>query len=297
MSAQRISWTAATATAPLVWGTTFVVTTHLLPEGHPIFAALMRALPAGVLALLIARRLPHGSWWWKSLVLGTLNMGAFFPLLFIAAQHLPGGVAATLGAVQPLVVAGLAVTILQERASAWRLGWGAAGVAGVALVVLGPDAGMDAIGVAAGLCGALSMGLGVVLTKKWGRPPNVSAVGFAGWQLTAAGVVLLIPALMIDGVPRGIGATAVAGYSWLGLFGGLITYSIWFAGIRKLPVTAAALLGIISPLTAALLGALVAGEMLVPVQLIGFALALTALVAGQLVPRRRWSADSASATP
>ncbi|GAA2180580.1 EamA family transporter [Leucobacter tardus] len=297
ISAQRISWTAATATAPLVWGTTFVVTTHLLPEGHPLFAALVRALPAGVLALLIARRLPHGSWWWKSLVLGTLNMGAFFPLLFIAAQHLPGGVAATLGAVQPLVVAGLAVTILQERVSAWRLGWGATGVAGVALVVLGPDAGMDAIGVAAGLCGALSMGLGVVLTKKWGRPTNVSAVGYAGWQLTAAGVVLLIPALLIDGVPRGIDAGAIAGTLWLGLFGGLISYSIWFAGIRKLPVTAAALLGIISPLTAAILGALIADERLAPVQLIGFSIALAALIAGQLVPRRRWSADSAPATP
>lgn len=297
MSAQRISWTAATATAPLVWGTTFIVTTHLLPEGHPLFAALMRALPAGVLALLIARRLPRGSWWWKSLVLGTLNMGAFFPLLFIAAQHLPGGVAATLGAVQPLIVAGLAVTVLREHASAWRLGWGAAGVAGVALVVLGPDAGMDATGVAAGLCGALSMGLGVVLTKQWGRPPNVSAVGFAGWQLTAAGVVLLIPALLIDGVPRGIDASAIAGYLWLGLFGGLVTYAIWFAGIRKLPVTAAALLGILSPLTAALLGALIAGETLAPMQLVGFALALAALVAGQLVPRRRWLAESAPATP
>ena len=42
---------------------------------------------------------------------------------------------------------------------------------------------------------------------------------------------------------------------------------------------------------------IIAGETLAPVQLIGFALALAALVAGQLVPRRRWSAASAPATP
>ena len=152
----RVGRTALTALAPTVWGTTYIVTTHLLPEGHPLFAALMRALPAGLLAVLIARQLPRGAWWWKSLVLGTLNMGAFFPLLFVAAQHLPGGVAATLGAAQPIVVALLAVVVLNERLSRWRLFWALAGVTGVALVVLGPEAGLDFVGVLAGLGGAAS---------------------------------------------------------------------------------------------------------------------------------------------
>lgn len=293
----RMGWTAAAATAPMIWGTTFIVTTQLLPPGHPLFSALLRALPAGLLAILLARQLPRGSWWWKSLVLGTLNMAAFFPLLFIAAQHLPGGIAATLGAAQPLIVAVLAVAILHERLSLWRISWGIAGVAGVALVALGPNAAADPLGIAAGLCGALSMGLGVVLTKRWGRPAHVSALGFAGWQLTAAGLVLLVPALALDGVPATIDARAVAGYLWLGLLGGLLTYSVWFAGIRALPVTATALLGILSPLTAAFLGSLIAGEWLTPIQLVGFAVALTAMVAGQVAPGRRKRTVSALATP
>lgn len=278
----RVGWTVLTAFVPMVWGTTYIVTTHLLPEGHPLFAALMRSLPAGLIALLISRKLPQGSWWWKSLVLGTLNMAAFFPLLFVAAQHLPGGVAATLGAAQPIVVAFLAVVILHERLSTWRVCWGVVGLSGIALVVLGPGAGFDVVGIIAGLAGALSMGTGVVLTKKWGRPEGVSAVGLAGWQLTAAGLVLLLPALLIDGVPPGIDGTALLGYAWLGIVGALITYTIWFAAIRQLPVTATALLGLLSPLVAAILGAVIAGEALTPIQLLGFALALTAMVAGQL---------------
>ena len=280
----RAGWTAMTAVAPAVWGTTYIVTTHLLPEGHPLFAALLRSLPAGLIAVLFARRLPHGSWWWKSLVLGVLNMAAFFPLLFVAAQHLPGGVAATLGAAQPIVVAFLAVAILHERLSSWRVAWGVVGMVGVALVVLGPGAGLDPIGVLAGLGGAISMGAGVVLTKRWGRPEGVSAVGLAGWQLTAAGLALLVPALVVDGVPADIDGPAVAGYLWLGLIGALLTYTLWFSGIRRLPVTATALLGLLSPLVAALLGAVIAGEALTPPQLAGFALALTAMVAGQLTP-------------
>ncbi|OYO18625.1 EamA family transporter [Enemella dayhoffiae] len=286
-TSERVGRTALTALAPAAWGTTYIVTTHLLPAGHPLFAALMRTLPAGLTALLLARRLPTGEWWWKSLVLGTLNMGAFFPLLFLAAQRLPGGVAATLGAAQPIVVAFLAVLLLHERLSTWRVGWGVVGMIGVALVVLGPSAALDPIGVAAGLGGAVSMGTGVVLTKRWGRPPGVSSVGLAGWQLTAAGLVLLVPALLIDGVPPGIDGRAVAGYLWLGLIGALITYTIWFSAIRRLPVTATALLGLLSPLVAAALGAIIAGEWLTVSQLAGFALALTAMVSGQLAPPHR----------
>ena len=277
-------WIALTALAPAVWGTTYIVTTHALPTGHPVFAALMRTLPAGTLALALTRRLPSGQWWWKSLVLGALNMACFFPLLFVAAQRLPGGVAATLGAAQPIIVAGLAVVVLSERPSAWRLMWGGIGVVGVALVVLGPQAGLDVLGVTAGLGGAVSMGLGVVLTKRWGKPDRVSALSLAGWQLTGAGLLLVVPALLIDGVPTGIDATAVAGYSWLGLVGGLAAYVLWFEGIRRLPVTPTALLGLLSPLTAALLGHVIAGEVLNPIQLLGFALALTAMTAGQLAP-------------
>ncbi|NGP07522.1 EamA family transporter [Rhodococcus sp. 14C212] len=276
-----------TAVAPAVWGTTYLVTTELLPPDHPLFAALVRALPAGVLALLLSRTLPRGAWWWKAAVLGTLNIGLFFPLLFLAAERLPGGVAATLGATQPIIVAVLAVIVLSERLSLRRLSWGVIGVIGVGLVVPGPGAMFDPVGIVAGLAGAAAMGIGVVLTARWGRPDGVGAIGFAAWQLTAGGLVLLAPTLLLEGIPSRIGAPAVAGYLWLGIIGGLLAYTLWFHGLRTLPVTATALLGLLSPLVAAALGVLVAGETLGALQLVGFALAVTALGAGQIVPRPR----------
>src|SRR5690625_2139672 len=108
-------WILPTALAPAAWGTTYSVTTELLPPDHPLFAALLRTLPGGLLLIAATRTLPRGDWWWRAAVLGTLNIGAFQALLFVTAERLPGGVAATLGAVQPLVVAGLAVLVLRER--------------------------------------------------------------------------------------------------------------------------------------------------------------------------------------
>lgn len=282
-----VALTLLTAVAPLVWGTTYAVTTEMLPAGHPIFAAMTRALPAGLIAVAIGMTLPRGSWWWKSATLGVLNIGLFFPLLFLSAERLPGGVAGTLGAVGPLIVALLAVPLLKDRLSAWRLGWGVAGVVGVGLVVLGPSAGLDAIGIVAGLLGAASMALGVTLTKRWGRPEGAGPIAFAGWQLTAGGLFLVPLTLVLEGAPPAIDGRAGLGYLWLGLVGGLIAYILFFSGIGKLPVTSVAPLALLSPLMAATLGVVLLGESLSFVQVVGLVIALAAVVAGQLTPPDR----------
>ncbi|WP_171110280.1 MULTISPECIES: EamA family transporter [Streptomyces] len=279
-SAQQVATVALTALAPAAWGSTYAVTTELLPPGHPLFAGLMRALPAGLVGLALTRVLPRGDWWWKAAVLGVLNIGALFPLLFLAAERLPGGVAATLSATQPLLVAGLAIAVLHDRPTAWRWTWAVLGVLGVGLVVLGPQARLDAVGVLAGLGGTAAMAGGVVLTKRWGRPAGVGALTLAGWQLTAGGVLLLPLALAIEGVPQRIDAAAAGGYLWLGSMGGLIAYTLWFRGIGRLPVGASAPLVLLSPLVATVVG-IGLGESLSLPQSFGFVLALAALLAAQ----------------
>lgn len=284
---KQLSNTLLTSLAPLAWGTTYIVTTELLPDGHPLFASLVRALPAGLIALAIARQLPTGAWWWKSAVLGVLNIGAFFPLLFVAAYHLPGGVAATLGAAQPLIVAVLVVVILRQPLSWPLLGWGLIGMIGVALIVLQSSAQLDVVGIIAGLAGTASMAVGVVLAKRWGKPPHVSAVGYAGWLLTAGGLFLLPIALLAEGAPASINAPAIAGYAWLGIVGGLLAYTLWFRGIRRLPIGSVAVLALVSPLAAAALGAAILGQTFGVVQSVGFVLAMTAIVGGQITSARQ----------
>ncbi|HWJ11663.1 MAG TPA: EamA family transporter [Nocardioides sp.] len=278
--------TLLTALAPMAWGTTYVVTTELLPAGHPLFAGLLRALPAGLVLLAVLRRLPQGSWWGRALVLGTLNIGLFFPLLFIAAERLPGGVAATVGAIQPLLVIALALPVLGERPTGARVGWALAGGAGVTLVVLNPAAELDAVGLLAGAGAALSMAAGIVLTRRWGRPDGVSSPVLVSWLLTAGGLVLLPATFLAEGAPPAIDGPAAAGYLWLGVIGGLAAYLLWFRGVGRLPVASTALLGLLSPVVAAGLGWLVLGQDLRPVQLAGFALALAAIVGGQLAGSR-----------
>ena len=42
-----------TALAPAIWGSTYLVTTEMLPAGYPLTLAVLRALPAGLLLLVL----------------------------------------------------------------------------------------------------------------------------------------------------------------------------------------------------------------------------------------------------
>lgn len=277
----RVALLLLTALAPISWGTTYLVTTELLPAGHPLLAGLLRSLPAGLTALAIGRTLPSGGWWVKSLALGILNIGAFFPLLFLAAERLPGGVAAAVAGVQPLIILGMSTLVLRDRIPPVTAAAAVVGAGGVALVVLGPAAELDALGIVAALGGVTATALGMILTKRWGRPSGVGPVAYAGWQLTAGGLFLLPLSLVFEGLPPAVDGGAILGYLWLGTVGGLLAYTLWFSGIQRLPVIAPGLLALLSPVVATLLGVVVAQERFTAVQAIGLTLVLVALVGGQ----------------
>ncbi|MBE3011590.1 EamA family transporter [Microbispora sp. NEAU-D428] len=290
---------ALTALTPLAWGSTYAVTTEFLPPDRPMFTAVMRALPAGLVLLVIGRVLPRGVWIWRAAALGVLNIGAFFPLLFLAAYRLPGGVAAVLGAVGPLFALVFAALLLAERPTVRKVLAGLLGLLGVGLVVLRAEARMDMVGVLAGLAGAASMSAGTVLTKRWGRPEGVGALALTGWQLTAGGLLLIPVALLVEGAPPALSGENLLGYAYLGIVGTALGYWIWFRGISRLPATSVAFLALLSPVSAAVIGWAALGQALSPVQLLGMVLALGGTLLGQAPagPSRRAAAPPEPVRP
>ncbi|MFD9932677.1 EamA family transporter [Streptomyces massasporeus] len=285
MALSRPALITLTALAPVSWGTTYAVTTEFLPPDRPLFTALVRALPAGLLLLALARVLPRGAWWWKAAVLGALNIGAFFPLLFLSAYRLPGGLAAVVGSAGPLFVAGLSALLLGQRPSARTLVTGAVAAFGVSLVVLRAAGALDTLGLLAAVASTASMSTGTVLTQRWGRPEGVGPLALTGWQLTAGGLLIAPLAFLVEGAPPALDGRAVGGYLYLAVANTAVAYWLWFRGIGRMTATQVTFLGPLSPLTAAVVGWAALGQALTPVQLVGMGLAFGATVAGQFVTR------------
>ena len=271
-----------TAIGPVIWGSTYIVTTELLPPDRPFTAALLRTLPAGLLLVLWCRRGPawgDGVGWLRLLVLAALNIGAFQALLFVAAYRLPGGVAAVVGAVGPLVVMGLTWTLDHRRPPALALVAGVLGVMGMAALLLSPGARWDMVGVAAALVGTLCMAAGTFWSRRWRS--DLPVLAFTGWQLLAGGVMLAPVAWAVDPPLPALTATHIAGYLYLSLAGALVAYALWFRGIARLPSVAVSSLGLLSTVTAVLLGWVLLGQAMTGVSLVGMLVVLASILAVQ----------------
>ena len=280
-SASRSTWldVLITALAPAIWGSTYIVTTEILPPDRPFTAALLRALPAGLLLVLYSRYLPRRSEWPRLLVLAALNIGFFQALLFVAAYRLPGGLAAVVGAIQPLLVMGLVWSMDQQRPASVAVAASVVGIAGMAALLLAPGASWDPIGVTAAFVGTACMASGTYLTRRW--RPTVPLLAFTGWQLLIGGLFLLPVAWLIDPPLPQLSPLQWLGYAYLSLFGALLAYVLWFRGIARLAPVAVSSLGLLSPLVAVLLGWALLGQSITGVALLGLIAVLGSILAVQ----------------
>lgn len=272
-------WLAVTAVAPVTWGATYFVTRRFLPAGYPLYGAAIRALPAGLLLLLVHRKLPHGSWWWRSLVLGALNMGAFFALVYLAAQLLPTSIAATIMATSPVVMMLFAWAALATRPPTPQLVGAGIGIAGVWLMLIQGRVAVHAIGVLASVSAMTMSSLGYVLAKKWST--DVDVFSLTSWQLIAGGAVMVPSAAIVEGKPPALGVPAIVAFGFVTVVATALAFVCWFTGLRHVSAGTVGLIGLLNPITGVLLGTAIAGEGLALHQLGGLVLVLLGIVLGQ----------------
>ena len=286
-TATRPAWDdiVLTALAPLIWGSTYIVTSELLPPDRPFTAALIRVLPAGLLLVLLMRRLPARSEWLRVLILSALNIGVFQALLFVAAYRLPGGLAAVVGAIGPLLVMGLAWSVEGRRPARLALLAGMLGVAGMGVLLLSPRTVWEPVGIAAALAGTACMATGTYLTRRW--QPSLPVLALTGWQLLLGGLMLAPVAWLADAPLPALSLPQLMGYAYLCLAGALLAYGLWFRGIARLSSVAVSSLGLLSPLMAVVLGWVILGQAMTGWSMLGLLMVLASVLAVQWASARQ----------
>ncbi len=208
----------------------------------------------------------------------------------MAAYRLPGGVAAVINSLIPIIVVILSVPWLHTKIKAIQLVAGGLGVLGVALLVLRSTARLDVWGLLAMTSCVIMMAFATVLTKRWGVPPGMNAARFTGWTFLLGGLTLLPFTLIFEGLPTELSTRNVAGLVYLVVISGIVAYGLWFWGLQQLPASAVTFLGLLNPVVAAGLGWVVLSQTLNGWQIIGAVIVLVSVVLGQDLHLRRRTA-------
>lgn len=275
-----------TAIAPALWGTTYIVTTELLPADRPFIAAFIRLLPARIILVLISQHLPKRHEWLHIIILAILNFAIFHVLLFVAAYRLPGGLAAVVGAIQPLMMMFLIWLVDGRKPAHLALVASIIGVIGMAVLLLSPNSSWNLIGILAATTGAMLMTCGIFLARRWRT--EMPLLAFTGWQLLIAGIMLAPLAWLIDPPLVTLTTKNLVGYGYLSLLGTTLAYVLWFNGIAKLSPVAVSSLGLLSPISAVIIGWVMLGETITGIALLGLIAVLGSVLTVQwaLVPKK-----------
>ncbi|MET7488712.1 EamA family transporter [Streptomyces sp. NPDC005538] len=290
----NLRWVALTAVAPVAWGANYYVTHEFLPPDSPLYGAALRALPAGLVLLALRRQRPRGAWWWRSAVLGLLNVSVFFVLVYAASQLLPTSIASTVMAMSPPAMMLIAWALVSERPGIAHLAGAAIGLGGVCLMLLTGADGVSVPGVLASAAAMLVSAFGHILTKRW-NDTRTDVLASTAWQLTAGGLFLLPVAAAVEGPPPALSTPALLAFGYVTLIATALAFAAWFTGLRHLPAGTVGLVGLLNPVTGVLLGTAVAGEVLTGRQMCGLALVLAGVVLGR--PSRAGRSGSSRMPP
>ena len=220
-----------------------------------------------------------------ALALGAVGYGAQAGCYFAALDRMDASLLALVLYTYPAMVALAAIALGRERASARTAGALVLAAGGLALVLTGAAAGsLEATATALGL-GAATVYTVYILTSE-GIASRADALPLATLVCTGAAVTLTAAGLLTGGLDPA--AVTAPGWLWLAALAVVSTVgaiALFFAGLRIVGPTAAAILSTLEPVTTVVLAAVVFGESLGPAQLAGGVLVLGAALAVRVPDR------------
>lgn len=266
--------------AAVMWGTTGTARALAPSDAAPVAVGAVRIAIGGLVlvALALARRTLIVRWPLVPALAAAIGV-ALYQLSFFEGVARAGVAIGTIVGIgsAPVFAGVIGALALRERPRSRWIAATALAIVGVVLLALPREgATLEPLAVLLPLGAGASYAVYATASKALLRTHDsvgVAALAFGG------GAVLLMPVLARSDL-RWVGTTAGALVALeLGLVATALAYILFTRGLARLPVAWGATLSLAEPLTATVLGRLVLGESLTPVQAAGAALVAAALVA------------------
>ena len=248
------------------WGTTYAVTKFTLPDWPPILLGALRALPAGLILLLVKPTLPKKGEWQVLLTLGLINIAPFFGLLFVMAQTLPSAISGV-GMVSVPVFAMLYQWLIKKHPPSWTQALSGLALVLLAFVLFSPGSiNLNPVGLAAMLAAIMCIVVGSSITKTLGS--RIHWWTILTWQLILGGVILSLASAVHASLIPETYRSVVTSFDTRNLFGliwvvGLntaLSYGMYVWLLQRMTVVDFTFGGIANPVAGIVCGMVLLGE-------------------------------------
>lgn len=273
----------------LMWSSAFATARIIVADAPPLYALACRFAISGALAIAVARAMGQ-SWRLepaqrRSVVLfGLCQNAAYLGLNFIALQWIEASLAVIIAAAMPLIVAALGWLVRGDRIGRLGVAGLVAGFAGVALIMGSRvEGGADHLGVALCIGGALALAVATLTLRSASGQGNLLMV--VGLQMLVGSAALAVLAGLLETPRLNLTPEFAAAFAYQIFVPGLAATLLWFALVRRIGAVKAATFHFLNPFFGVMIAALLLGERIGPLDLLGVAVVAGGILAVQISRR------------
>ncbi len=273
-------------TFAFIWSSAFASARIIVADASPLFSLALRFLISGVLGVAIARALGQ-SWnltrsqWHATILFGICQNALYLGLNFYALQTIEASLAAIIASTMPLLVALAGWLLMGEKLLPLGVIGLLAGFAGVA-VIMGSrvSAGIDLNGVA--MCGLGALALTFATLAVRGATSGGNFMMVVGLQMLVGSAVLFVAAPFFETIYFNPTLPVLLAFTYTTLFPGLVATLIWFMLLNRIGAIRAATFHFLNPVFGVTVAAILLGERLGPMDVVGVLVTTLGILAVQL---------------
>lgn len=270
----------------LMWSSAFTSARMIVAEAPPMAALALRFLISGLIGVGIALALGQ-SWrlnraqWRATLIFGLCQNALYLGLNFVAMQWVQASVASIIASTMPLMVAFLGWVVFRDRVRPLGLIGLIAGVVGVGIIMGARlSGGVDPVGMALCFAGALALSIATLSVRGAASGGNVMMI--VGLQMFVGSALLAVASAATETLAVTLSPRLVLAFVYTTLIPGVLATWIWFKLVGRIGAVKAATFHFLNPFFGVAIAALVLGERLGMLDLVGVAVIAGGILAVQL---------------
>ncbi|MDF1620377.1 DMT family transporter [Pseudothioclava nitratireducens] len=270
----------------LIWSSAFTSARIIVADASPLASLSLRFFLSGLIGVAIARMMGQ-SWhlsraqWRATLIFGLCQNALYLGLNFVAMQWVEASVASIIASTMPLIVAGMGWMLFRDKVRPLGVAGLFAGVLGVAIIMGARlSGGVDPLGMALCFIGALALSVATLSVRSASGGGNVLMI--VGLQMFVGAAILAVASALIEDIHVNPTPELAIAFLYTTLAPGLLATWIWFRLVGRIGAVKAATFHFLNPFFGVAIAALILGERLGPLDLLGVAVIAGGILAVQL---------------